>query len=113
MLYLSCKEFDMQISIQGVLKVNYELTVDEDAFNDACEDAGLDPKNYKSFTADEWNELNPHLVQVVFDNEQELDYTEIHSQSTIMADTVTIHDPNHMTTVYYNQDRTFDSIEIM
>ena len=113
MLYLSCKEFDMQISIQGVLKVNYELTVDEDAFNDACGDAGLDPVNYKSFTKDEWTELNSHIVQVVFDNEQELDYTEIHSQKSIMVDTVTIDDPKQMTTVYYNQDRITDSIEIM
>ena len=103
----------MQISIQGVMKVNYELTVDEDVFVEACEEAGLDPANYKKFTKEQWDELNPHLVQVVFDNETDIDDTEIHSQSTIFADTVTIDDPDHMTTVYYKQDRTFDSIEIM
>ena len=103
----------MQVTIDGVMKVNYQLTVDEDVFIEACEDAGLDPKNYKKFTNDQWNELNPHLIQVVFDNENEIDETEIHSQSTIFVDTVTIDDPNNMTTVYYNQDRTFDSVEIM
>ena len=93
----------MQVTIDGVMKVNYQLTVDEDVFNEACEDAGLD----------QWDELNPHLIQVVFDNENEIDETEIHSQSTIFVDTVTIDDPDNMTTVYYNQDRTFDSVEIM
>ena len=103
----------MQVTIDGVMKVNYQLTVDEDVFIEACEDAGLDPAKYKTFTKDQWDELNPHLIQVVFDNENEIDETEIHSQNTIFVDTVTIDDPNNMTTVYYNQDRTFDSVEIM
>ena len=103
----------MQVTIEGVVKVNYQLTVDEDVFVEACEEAGLDPDAYKKFTKDQWEELNPHLVQVVFDNGTDVDETEIHSQSTIFADTVTIDDPDNMTTVYYNQDRTFDSVEIM
>ena len=103
----------MQVTIEGVMKVNYQLTVDEDVFTEACEECGLNPKDYKKFTNDQWQELNPHLVQVVFDNESDIDDTEIHSQSTIFADTVTIDDPDHMTTVYYNQDRTFDSVEIL
>ncbi len=40
----------MEISIQGVTKVNYELVVDDDVFNLCCEDAGLDPANFKNFT---------------------------------------------------------------
>jgi hypothetical protein len=103
----------MQVTIEGVMKVNYQLTVDEDVFNEACEDAGLDPGAYKKFTKAQWEELNPHLVQIVFDNEAEVENTEIHEQGTIFADTVTFDDPDHMTTVYYNQDRTFDSVEIM
>lgn len=103
----------MQVTIEGVMKVNYQLTVDEDVFIEACEDAGLNPKDYKKFTKDQWEELNPHLVQVVFDAGTDVDETEIHEQGTIFADTVTIDDPDHMTTVYYNQDRTFDSVEIM
>jgi hypothetical protein len=103
----------MQISIQGIVKVNYELTIDEDVFTEACEEAGLDPANYKKFTKDQWDELNPHLVQVVFDNESDIDYTEIHEQNTIFADTVTIDDPDNMTTVYYDKNRKTDSIEIM
>ena len=42
----------MEISIQGVTKVNYELVIDEDVFNEACEEAGLDPANFKKFTKD-------------------------------------------------------------
>ena len=103
----------MQVTIEGVMKVNYQLTVDEEVFNDACEECGLNPKDYKKFTKDQWEELNPHLVQIVFDNGTDVDETEIHEQGTIFADTVTIDDPDHMTTVYYNQDRTFDSVEIM
>ena len=53
----------MEISIQGVVKVNYELVIDESVFNEACEEAGLDPANFKKFTKDDWDELNPHLVQ--------------------------------------------------
>ena len=103
----------MEISIQGVTKVNYELVIDEDVFNDACEECGLDPKNYKQFTKDEWNVLNPHLVQAVVDNEQDIDYTEIHVESSVFADTLTIDDSDNMTTVYYDQKRNFDSVEIM
>lgn len=103
----------MQISIQGVTKVNYELVVDEDVFNECCEEAGLDPAKYKTFTKDQWDELNPHLVQAVVDNESEIDYTEIHVQSSVYADTVTIDDPDNMTTVYYDMNRKTDSIEIM
>ena len=103
----------MQVTIEGVMKVNYQLTVDEDVFTEACEEAGLDPAKYKTFTKDQWEELNPHLVQAVIDNELEIDNTEIHEAGTVFADTVTIDDPDHMTTVYYNQDRTFDSVEIL
>ena len=103
----------MQVTIEGVMKVNYQLTVDEDVFVEACKEAGLDPAKFKTFTKDQWEELKPHLVQVVFDNGVDVDETEIHEQGTIFADTVTIDDPDHMTTVYYNQDRTFDSVEIM
>ena len=103
----------MQVTIEGVMKVNYQLTVDEDVFNDACEECGLNPKDYKKFTKDQWEELNPHLVQVVFDNGVDVDETEIHEQGTIFADTVTIDDPDHMTTVYYDKNRKTDSIEIM
>jgi uncharacterized membrane protein len=103
----------MQITIEGVVKVNYQLTVDEDVFVEACEEAGLDPQAYKKFTKDQWNELNPHLVQVVVDNESEIDYTEIHEAGTVFADTVTIDDRDHMTTVYFDMNRKTDSIEIM
>ena len=103
----------MQITIEGVVKVNYQLTVDEDVFVEACEEAGLDPDAYKKFTKAQWDELNPHLVQVVVDNESEIDYTEIHEHGTVFADTVTIDDPDHMTTVYYDMNRKTDSIEIM
>lgn len=103
----------MQVTIEGVLKVNYQLTVDEDVFVEACEEAGLDPEAYKKFTKAQWDELNPHLVQAVVDNESEIDYTEIHEQSTVFADTVTIDDPDHMTTVYFDMNRKTDSIEIM
>ena len=103
----------MEISIQGVTKVNYELVIDEDVFNDACEECGLDPKNYKTFTKDEWDALNPHLVQAVVDNESDIDYTEIHVESSVFADTLTIDDRNNMTTVYYDKNRKIDSVEIM
>lgn len=103
----------MEISIQGVTKVNYELVIDEDVFNEACEECGLDPKNYKTFTKDEWDILNPHLVQAVVDNEQDIDYTEIHVESSVFADTLTIDDSDNMTTVYYDKNRKIDSVEIM
>ncbi len=103
----------MEISIQGVAKVNYELVIDEDVFNDACEECGLDPANFKKFTKDEWDVLNPLLVQAVVDNETEIDYTEIHVESSVFADTLTIDDKNHMTTVYYDKNRKIDSVEIM
>jgi len=103
----------MEISIQGVAKFNYELVIDEDVFNDVCEEAGLDPANFKKFTNEQWAELNPHLVQAVIDNEKEIDTTEIHISSSVFADTLTINDRKHMTTAYYNQDRTFDSVEIL
>jgi predicted DsbA family dithiol-disulfide isomerase len=103
----------MEISIQGVTKANYELVIDEDVFNECCEEAGLDPANFKKFTKDQWDELNPHLVQAVVDNEQEIDYTEIHAPHTVYADTLTINDRKHMTTVYYEQDRKTGSVEIL
>ena len=102
----------MEISIQGVMKVNFELSIDEDVFNEACEEAGLDPANFKKFTKDDWQELNPHLVQAVIDNEDDINETEIHSHQSVFADTLTIDDVKHMTTVYYNGDRTVDSFEI-
>jgi hypothetical protein len=103
----------MEISIQGVVKVNYELVIDEDVFNEACEEAGLDPANFKKFTKNDWNELNPHLIQAVVDNESDIDYTEIHEESTVYADTLTIDDSENMTTVYYSQNRKVDSVEIL
>ena len=103
----------MEISIQGVTKVNYELVIDEDVFNEACEEAGLDPANFKKFTKNDWNELNPHLVQAVVDSESEIDYTEIHAPHTVYADTLTIDDRKHMTTVYYDKNRKTDSFEIL
>jgi len=102
----------MEISIQGVMKVNYELSIDEDDFNTACEDAGLDPANFKKFTQDDWHELNSHLVQLVIDNEIEINETEIHSHQSVFADTLTINDTDNMTTVYYNGDRSVGSFEI-
>ena len=101
----------MEISIQGATKVNYELVIDEDVFNEACEEAGLDPANFKKFTKDDWNELNPHLVQAVVDSESEIDYAEIHAY-TVYADTLTIDDSDKITTVYYKNRKT-DSFEIM
>jgi hypothetical protein len=107
----------MEISIQGVTKVNYELVIDEGVFNEACEEAGLDPANFKKFTKDDWNELNPHLVQAVVDSESDsesdIDYTEIHCESSVYADTLTIDDSEHMTTVYYDAKRKTDSFEIL
>ena len=103
----------MEISIQGVVKVNYELVIDEDVFNEACEEAGLDPTNFKKFTKNDWNELNPHLIQAVNDNESDIDYTEIHEESTVYADTLTIDDSENKTTVYYDKNRKTDSFEIL
>jgi hypothetical protein len=103
----------MEISIQGVVKVNYELVIDESVFNEACEEAGLDPVNFKKFTKNDWNELNPHLIQAVVDNESDIDYTEIHEESTVYADTLTIDDSENMTTVYYDKNRKTDSFEIL
>ena len=103
----------MEISIQGVTKVNYELVIDEDVFNEACEEAGLDPANFKKFTKDDWDELNPHLVQAVVDNESDIDYTEIHVQNSVFADTLTIDDNENMTTVYFDMKRKVDSVEIL
>ena len=103
----------MEISIQGVTKVNYELVIDEDVFNEACEEAGLDPANFKKFTKAQWDELNPHLIQAVVDNEADIDYTEIHEQSTVFADTLTIDDSDKMTTVFYNTNRNVELVEIM
>jgi len=103
----------MEISIQGVTKVNYELVIDEDVFNEACEEAGLDPANFKKFTKDQWDELNPHLIQAVVDSESEIDYTEIHSESSVYADTLTIDDSDKMTTVFYNTNRNVELVEIM
>ncbi len=103
----------MEISIQGVTKVNYELVIDEDVFNEACEECGLDPANFKKFTKDEWDVLNPHLVRTVIDNEADIDYTEIHVDSAVWADTLTIDDSDNMTTVYYDKNRKIDSVEIM
>ena len=102
----------MEISIQGVVKVNFELTIDEDVFNEACEEAGLDPANFKKFTKDDWDELNPHLVQAVVDNESDIDYTEIHVETSVFADTLTIDDSDNVTTVYYDKNRKADSVEI-
>ena len=45
----------MEISIEGVVEVNYHLVIDEDVFNDACEEAGLDPANFKKFSKDDWD----------------------------------------------------------
>ena len=103
----------MEISIEGVVEVNYHLVIGEDVFNEACEEAGLDPANFKKFTKAQWDELNPHLIQAVVDNEADIDYTEIHEQNTIFADTVTIDDTDNMTTVYYDMNRKVDSVEIM
>jgi len=103
----------MEISIEGVVEVNYHLVIDEDVFNDACEEAGLDPANFKKFTKAQWDELNPHLIQAVVDNEADIDYTEIHEQSTVFADTLTIDDSDKMTTVFYNTNRNVELVEIM
>ena len=103
----------MEISIQGVTKVNYELVIGNDVFNECCEEAGLDPANFKNFTKDQWDELNPHLVQAVINMEDEIDYTEIHVSTSVFADTLTIKDRKHMTTVFYEQDRKAGSVEIL
>jgi uncharacterized membrane protein len=103
----------MEISIDGVVEVNYHLVIDEDVFNEACEEAGLDPANFKKFTKAQWDELNPHLIQAVVDNEADIDYTEIHEQSTVFADTLTIDDSDKMTTVFYNTNRNVEFVEIM
>ena len=103
----------MEISIEGVVEVNYHLVIDEDVFNEACEEAGLDPANFKKFTKAQWDELNPHLIQAVVDNEADIDYTEIHEQSTVFADTLTIDDKDKMTTVFYNTNRNVELVEIM
>ena len=102
----------MEISIQGVTKVNYELVVDDDVFNLCCEDAGLDPANFKNFTKEQWDELNPHLVQAVVDCESEIDYTEIHVNTSVYADALTIKDDEDIFTVIYDSERKFESIEI-
>ena len=103
----------MEISIEGVVEVNYHLVIDEDVFNDACEEAGLDPANFKKVTKAQWDELNPHLIQAVVDNEADIDYTEIHEQSTVLAETLTIDDSDKMTTVFYNTNRNVELVEIM
>lgn len=112
-LILLGKEKDMEISIEGVVEVNYHLVIDEDVFNECCEEAGLDPANFKKFSKAQWDELNPHLIQAVVDNVADIDYTEIHEESTVYADTLTIDDSDKMTTVYYEQDRKVGSVEIL
>jgi uncharacterized metal-binding protein len=103
----------MEISIEGSFEVNYHLVIDEDVFNECCEEAGLDPANFKKFTKTQWDELNPHLVQAVIDNEADIDYNEIHEESTVYADTLTIDDSDQMTTVYYEENRKTGSVEIL
>jgi RNA polymerase sigma factor (sigma-70 family) len=65
------------------------------------------------FSKDDWDNLNHSLVQLVHDNESEIDYTEIHDQHSVWADTLTIDDSNKMTTVYYDKNRKIDSFEII
>ena len=103
----------MEISIEGVVEANYHLMIDEDVFNDCCEEAGLDPANYKKFTKAQWDELNPHLIQAVVDNAADIDYTEIHAESTVYADTLTISENYVMTTVHYEEDRKVGLVEIL
>jgi hypothetical protein len=103
----------MEVTIQGVVKVNFELTIDEDAFNDACEEVGLEPKNFKEFSGDDWEMLNRHLIQAVRDNEPDIIHNEIYDSNSVWADTLTIDDRENITTVYYNQNRTFDSVDIL
>ena len=102
----------MEISIEGSVEVNYHLMIDEDVFNDCCGFAGLDPANFKKFTKAQWDELNPHLIQAVVDNVADIDYTEIHEEGTVFADTLTISENYKMTTVFYGENRKLESIEI-
>jgi hypothetical protein len=53
------------------------------------------------------------LIQAVVDNVADIDYTEIHEESTVYADTLTIDDSDKMTTVYYGQNRKVESFEIL
>ena len=101
------RELDMEIFLQGVIKVNYETVIDEDVFNECCKEAGLDPANFNKFTNDDWDELNPRLAKAVPDNESKIDYTEIVSAS---VDTLTI---DQTTTVYYGQNRKVCLVEIL
>ena len=102
----------MEISIQGVVKVNFELTIDEDVFNDVCVECGLDSKNFKKFSNDDWDMLNKHLIQAVRNNEDDIIHNEIYDSNSVWADTLTINDRKNMTTVYYDQKRNFDTVEI-
>jgi hypothetical protein len=103
----------MEISIQGVVKVNFELTIDENVFNEACDDCGLDSKSFKTFSNDDWDMLNKHLIQAVRNNEDDIIHNEIYDSNSVWADTLTINDRKNMTTVYYDQKRNFDSVEIL
>jgi hypothetical protein len=102
----------MEISIQGVVKVNFELSIDVDVFNEACEDCGLDSKEFKTFSNDDWDMLNKHLIQAVRNNEDDIIHNEIYDSNSVWADTLTINDRENMTTVYYDQKRNFDSVNI-
>lgn len=113
MLYYSCKELDMELSIQGAVKVNFELTIDENVFDDACKECGLVSKNFKDFSNLDWDMLNKHLIQAVRDSEDDIIHNEIYDSNSVWADTLTINDKKHMTTVYYDRKRNFDSVEIL
>ena len=102
----------MEISIQGVVKVSFELSIDEDVFNEACDDCGLDSKKFKTFSNDDWDMLNKHLIQAVRNNEDDIIHNEIYDSNSVWADTLTINDRKNMTTVYYDQKRNFDTVEI-
>ena len=50
---------------------------------------------------------------LLFDMEDDFDYIEIHVSTSVFADTLTIKDRKHMTTVFYEKDRKAGSVEIL
>ena len=102
----------MELSIRGIVTTNYELEISKDDFDEACQDAGLDPVNFNKFTSEDWTNLNKHLKRVVNDLQAEIDHTEIHHDGTIKVDEIHINTTKDMKIVQYDVDGVFSGFEM-
>ncbi len=103
---------DMELSIRGILTANFELTIDEADFADACESVELDPEKFKKFTFAQWQKLRDALIDTTCNMESEIDYVEIHDANTVSVDEIHIDDTDNMTIVTYQHDGKVDSVDI-